>query len=84
MIAFSEDSRLWTKYLSRYVATALPAADGGFTVVGLPPGRYLAAAVAQLEPGQWANPVNLEKLRRLATPFAVTDGEAKVLTLIRR
>ncbi len=54
VIAFSEDSRLWTKWLSRYVATALPAADGGFAVVGLPPGRYLAVAVGQLEPGQWA------------------------------
>lgn len=84
VIAFSEDSRLWTKVLSRYVATALPAADGGFAVVGLPPGRYLAVAVGQLEPGQWADPANLEKLKRLAVPFAVTDGETKVLTLIRR
>jgi hypothetical protein len=82
VVIFADDSRTWTHRRTRFVVSARPAADGRFTVRGLPAGRYLAVALAQLVDGQWADPENLERLRTLAVPFALADGEARSLKLL--
>jgi hypothetical protein len=79
-IAFAEDSRLWT-LLSRYVASVRPDQHGRFSFRGLPPRRYLVAAVDYLPTGQERNPGVLERLRGTATPIALTEGAAVIATV---
>ena len=81
VIVFPENSRLWTVMMNRVVVAQAASADGTFSVVGLPAGRYFAAAVESLVDGEWAEPANLEKLRATATSFKLGDGEHKELTL---
>lgn len=83
VIVFSDDPRRWTLRLTRFVTSAKPGPDGQFAVAGLPPGNYLAAVVDILEP-DWPSPDSLESLRRTATPFTLSDGETKTLTLGRK
>jgi hypothetical protein len=77
---FAEDSDKWG-YLSRYLSTARPDQQGGFIIKHLPAGRYLAAALPYVEQGEQTDPEFLERLRSVATPFALGDGEQKAITL---
>jgi hypothetical protein len=52
-----------------------------FSVADLPPGRYLAVAVAELESGEETNPELLQRFRPAATPFTLAEGEERVLDL---
>jgi hypothetical protein len=74
LVAFADDSQLWGAQ-SRYVQTTRPNQNGEFTLKGLPPGRYLAAAVPALENGSQSNPAVLEQLRRSARTFTLADGQ---------
>jgi hypothetical protein len=82
VIVFSADPRRWTARLTRHVAMGRPV-GGRFTITGLPAGDYYAAAVDILEP-DWPSPDSLERLRSTATPFTLSDGEAKTLTIVRK
>jgi hypothetical protein len=84
LVIFAADARRWTAPLNRFVTAVRPNETGSFTVTALPAGDYLAAVVDSLNAGQWADPDNLERLRATATPFSLSDGEAKTLPLIRR
>ena len=84
VIAFSENSRFWTLPNTRRVRAAAVAANGEFTIRGLPPGRYLAVAIGWLEPYTWADPLNLEELRKVATPFTMPESGTVTVNLIRR
>jgi hypothetical protein len=53
----------------------------GFRIAGLPPGRYLAAAVVDLDPSDWANPATFQRLRATATPIGLAKGQMVQLTL---
>ena len=77
---FPQDPKLWTGQ-SRYIRTARPNQEGTFSLKGLPPGRYLAAAVESLENGAQNDPALLEQLRPRAKSFALNDGETMTLTL---
>jgi hypothetical protein len=79
-VAFPEDTRLWGAQ-SRYVQTARPNQNGAFTIKGLPPGRYLAAAVPALENGSQNDPGVLEQLRKSASTFTLADGQTLNLNL---
>ena len=79
-IIFTEDSDRWT-WLSRHIAVCRPDQQGAFAVNGLPAGRYLAAAVPFVEEGEEQSPETLERLRVVATPFTLTEGERKDLRL---
>ncbi len=79
-VIFPEDSALWMPYSSR-MRLARPDQRGGFLVEQLPPGQYLAAALSSLEDGEEANPDLLERLRSVATPFTLQEGERKTVTL---
>ena len=79
-VAFSEDQQRWTP-LTRAIASVRPDQQGRFSVRGLPPGRYLVAAVDYLPSGQERDPKTLEHLRSRATAVALAEGGAQNLTL---
>jgi hypothetical protein len=80
VVAFAEDSDKWG-HLSRHLALARPDQQGSFVIKQLPAGRYLAAALPYIEDGEQSDPELLERLRSVATPFALGDGDQKALTL---
>lgn len=80
VVVFAEDRALWG-HLSRYHGMARPDQQGAFRLEALPPGRYLAAAVEYLEDGEQADPEMLERLRPLATPVTLVEGEQQQVTL---
>jgi hypothetical protein len=65
----------------RYFAAASSDRDGRFTVSGLAPGRYYAAAVAGIDPDEAGNPDLIERLRRDAVSFIILEGGAAALDL---
>jgi hypothetical protein len=79
-LVFAEESDKWGAQ-SRHLVLVRPDQHGGFVVNQLPPGRYLAAALPYLEEGEQGNPEMLERLRGIATPFTLGEGEQKALTL---
>jgi hypothetical protein len=83
VIVFSEDRTLWTTQ-SRFVASARADQQGQIRVLGLPPGRYLAAAVDYLENGEERDPELLARLESAAQRVTLAEGETKSLTFETR
>ena len=79
-MVFPEDEAQWTPF-SRFFAVGRPDQEGRFKLTGLPPGRYLAAALGYLEPGGERNPETLELLRLSATSFSLSEGESRSVNL---
>ena len=79
-VAFAEDVNRWTPR-SLSVTAARPDQQGRFTMRGLPPGRYLIAAVDYLEPGQERDAATLERLRRQATAITLSEAESRSVDL---
>jgi hypothetical protein len=80
VVIFPEDhSKIWPR--TRYLRMARLETGNGFSVADLPPGRYLAVAVAELESGEETNPELLQRFRPAATPFTLAEGEERVLDL---
>jgi hypothetical protein len=80
VVLFPEDSsKLWPR--TRYLRMARLESGKTFSVRDLPPGRYLAIAVAELESGEETNPELLQRFRSRATPFTLEEGESRVLNL---
>jgi hypothetical protein len=80
VIVFSRDERRWGA-ISRYVNSGEIAADGGFTVSGLPPGEYYAIAIDTPAYGRTADPEFLSRLRSSAVSFALEEGQTRVVRL---
>ena len=80
VVVFAEDRRQWTAQ-SRRIVAARPDQTGGYTVRGLPDGRYLAAVVEYLPPGDERDPKALERLQARATAITLQPGEAATLDL---
>jgi len=80
VLVFAEDAALWT-FPTRYVRSGRADAQGLFKVRGLPPGRYLVAAVDSVEDGEWQDPEFLERLREPASKLAIREGETRTLAL---
>jgi hypothetical protein len=74
ILVFSSDRRYWTPG-SRRVRMTRPGTDGSYSVKGLPPGEYYLAAPADLETGEWNDPVLLEELVRSSARITLRDGE---------
>ena len=76
-------SSSWTTrtFPSRYVRTVRADAEGRFRIEGLPPERYLAAAIDYLEDGGEQNRQLLERLRSRATGFTLGEGEQRSIQL---
>ena len=52
MIVDSAHRRTWGPN-SRRVKAVRPSVDGHYAIADLPPGDYLVAAVADVDPGEW-------------------------------
>ena len=79
-VVFTEDRQQWTPQ-SRAIAAARSDREGGFTIAGLPAGRYLAAVVDTLEPTAEHDPELLDRLSSTAVPLTLQEGERKTLAL---
>jgi hypothetical protein len=80
VVMFPEERSQWTPQ-SRFIVTARPDQQGRFRIAGLPAGRYLAAAVAYLEPGEERYAPLLGRLTKIATSLTLAEGEARSVTL---
>ena len=80
VVVFSETSERWAPP-SRFVRTSRPDQEGRFQIRGLPSGRYLAVAVEYLEQGAESDPEQLERLKQVATPLSLDEGETRQLEL---
>lgn len=74
IIAFASDRSFWTP-LSRRVVQVRPGSDGRYALRGLPAGEYFIAALTDVEPGEWYDPVFLSELVPAAVRIVVRDGE---------
>ena len=79
-VVFAEDRAQWTP-LGRSIAAGRPDQQGRFKIVGLPPGRYLAAAVDYLPTGSERDPELLARLVEQAARFTLAEGETRTLNL---
>jgi hypothetical protein len=77
VIAFPEDRRHWIPG-SRRIRAVRPAADGRFSFSALPPGAYRMAAVFDIEPDEWFDPVFLEALTPASIAVHLNEGERRV------
>jgi protocatechuate 3,4-dioxygenase beta subunit len=80
VVVFPEDSSHWGP-LSRYLHAGRPNQEGRYELGHLPPGRYLAVALARMDEEKNEEPEYLERLRGYATPFEIRDGEQRTLDL---
>lgn len=80
VVLFPVDRSRWVAQ-SRRIQGVRPGADGAFTFRNLPAGEYLITAVDDVEPGEWFDPVFLQRIAPGATRVVVTDGEQKVQDL---
>jgi hypothetical protein len=80
VVLFADDRDRWTPR-SRFIAAGRPDQENRFKITGLPPGRYLAAAVEYLEPGAERDPEVLERLQAGATPLTLMEAQSQTLTL---
>ena len=79
-IVFPEDQQRWTS-LTRAIASARSDQQGRFSIRGLPPGRYLVAAVDYLQSGQERDAKTLERLRTRATQVTLAEGATQNVTV---
>jgi hypothetical protein len=84
ILFFAADRQAWYPQ-SRFFKRTMSSADGTFTVEGLPPGEYLAAAIDAL-PGardaeDWQDPEYLETLMARARRITLSEGAHTSLTL---
>jgi hypothetical protein len=81
VVAFSSDRSHWG-VSSRFVRLARAAADGAFSMRGLPAGDYYVLAVDRLLEGigEWQDPDLLESLAPSAVRTSVPEGQQVVVT----
>lgn len=77
---FSDDPAHWGFSLGR-VMSVRSDEDGRYTVRGLMPGRYLAVAMPEIDPEEFVDSEYLERLRPLATPLTIGEGDTKTVEL---
>jgi len=80
VVIFHRDQEKWSD-ASRYLRAVRPDDQGQFEIRGLPPGQYLAAAIAHVEDGGWNDPMYLESIRRYARPLSVAEGATAAISL---
>jgi protocatechuate 3,4-dioxygenase beta subunit len=76
VIVFADDSSKWAEE-SRWVRAVRPDQQGRYTIKGLPPGEYLAAAITYVEDGVWNDPDYLDSIRRYAEKLTLNEGESQ-------
>lgn len=73
IICVATDNRFWRPG-SRRIVMARTAADGLYTIRGLPPGAYQLAAVLDLEQGAQYDPEFLRSLAQASVPITIAAG----------
>src|SRR4030095_12715047 len=74
VVVFPADRSLWTAG-SRRSRSPRPAADRAFSLGDLPPGAYLLAALADVEPDEWQRMEFLQELVPAAVKVTLGEGE---------
>jgi uncharacterized protein (DUF2141 family) len=74
VVVFSADRSHWRPQ-ARRVKTTRPSSDGSFSVIDLPAGDYLIAALTDIEPDEWQQPAFLEALVPAAVKITIADGQ---------
>jgi hypothetical protein len=80
VILFPLDENLWLPQ-SRRILTARADAAGVYKLTAVPDGDYLVAAVDDVEPGEWFDPLFLEGLKAHATKVKIAEGEQRTADL---
>jgi hypothetical protein len=80
VIVFSDNRSRWG-LASRFIRSVRPDHRGRFSVVGLPPGLYRAAARDAVVEGQWEDPEFLELLLDGAGRVALEESSSATITL---
>jgi hypothetical protein len=80
VIVFPDEAAKWT-FPSRFVRTVRADDEGRFRIEGLPPERYLAAALDYLEDGAEQDRQLLERLRTRASAVTLGEGEQRSIQL---
>jgi hypothetical protein len=80
VVIFAQEPARWT-LASRFVRAVRPDNAGRFTVSGLPPGIYRAAARDFVAEGQWEDPEFLTSLLAAAVRFELSEGASATLTV---
>ena len=83
VVIFPSNYRDWIDHgmSTRRQRTATVGKSGNFTLSGLPPGDYLAAAVNPEAIDNPRDPKTFDALARIASHFALTAGEKKSIDL---
>ena len=86
IIVFPEDKTYWVNG-SRRILITRPGTDGRFTLSGpgpttLPPGKYLLAAVTDIDREEQFDPAFLAALVPAGIPITLQPGEKKVQDLV--
>jgi len=86
IIVFPEDKAYWVSG-SRRILITRPGTDGRFTLSGagpttLPPGKYLLAAVTDIDRDEQFDPAFLAALVPAGVPITLQPGEKKVQDLV--
>ena len=71
VVLFADDPDRWGPH-SRFIESTRLDQQGRYTIRGLPPGKYVAIAVAYLEPGEERDPDLLQEWRPHSTRFTVS------------
>ena len=79
IIVFPADKAMWS--VARRIKTARPATDGKFSMLNMPAGEYMMAAVTDLMPNEQNDPAFLEQVLRAAFKIMIAPGEQKVQDL---
>ena len=80
VVIYAADRARWP-FPSRFVQLARPNQEGQFTARGLPPEDYLAVALPSVRGTEWMDPEFLEKMKPVATPLKLSEGETKKVSL---
>jgi uncharacterized protein (DUF2141 family) len=78
VVIFPADQTFWLPQ-ARRIQGVRSSADGAFTIASLPPGEYIVSAVDDIEPGEWFDPVVLQRLLLTGTKLAIGESEHKTL-----
>jgi Carboxypeptidase regulatory-like domain len=83
VVVFAEDEQKLTTR-SRFVQSVAAAAGGRYTIDTLLPGKYLICAVDHLEEYSWTDLDVLRRLRSIALPLTLAEGDKQTIVLTRR
>jgi hypothetical protein len=78
VIVFPEDREQWK---ARMIRTAFSQQSGAYEIGDLPGAPYRAVAIPSLPRDAWTDPDVLDRLRLLATPVRLQEGQQHTLSL---